>query len=87
MLVVKQRWLNYSFNDFAAQSGSLSEEMHERGRSALGEAENEWNTIMTDIKKMLVAAHYYCVSSIIHLQSLTMDSLPSVVDLIYNPAR
>jgi hypothetical protein len=57
MSVVKKTWLNNLFNDFNKQTGYASEEMSEKAMFALDEEEKMWNTIMTNIKKMLVASH------------------------------
>lgn len=55
--VVKQRWLNYLSTDFDYQIGSLAEEIHERHASTWDEEAHMWTMIMTNIKKMVVAAH------------------------------
>jgi hypothetical protein len=57
MSVVKQRWLNHLSNDFDSPMGSLAEETRERQASAWDEEARMWIMIMTNIKKMLVAAH------------------------------
>jgi len=57
MLAVKTTWLDYLANDFSKHAGSVCEETNEKETSALEEETNLWNTIMTNIKKMLVASH------------------------------
>lgn len=57
MSVVKQRWLDYLFIDFNSQAGSVAEESNAKEISAWDEEALLWSTIMTNIKKMLVAAH------------------------------
>lgn len=57
MLVVKNGWLDYLFNDFGKQARSFSEEVNGKETTALVEEEKVLTTIMTNIKKMLVASH------------------------------
>lgn len=57
MLLVKKSWLDYLLNDFNKQVGSGSDEIYEKETSALEEEELIWKTIMTNIKRMLVASH------------------------------
>jgi len=57
MLVVKNKWLNYQFNDCDKQTGIVSEERNASGTFASEEEERIWSTIMINVKRMLVAAH------------------------------
>jgi hypothetical protein len=57
MSVVKQKWLDYLSVDLNSQTGSVSEDSNAKEISAWDEEATMWNTIMTNIKKMLVAAH------------------------------
>jgi hypothetical protein len=57
MSVVKQKWIDYLSVDLNSQTGSVSEDSNAKEISAWDEEATMWNTIMTNIKKMLVAAH------------------------------
>lgn len=57
MLAVKRNWLNYLCNDFAQTTETVSDEVNTTEPSAWDEEEQMWTTLMTNIKKMLVAVH------------------------------
>ena len=57
MLVVKRSWLNYLWNDFAQTDETVSDEVNTTQSSAWDEEEQLWDTLMTNIKKMLVSSH------------------------------
>lgn len=57
MLAVKRSWLAYLWNDFHQSSGSVCDEMNMTEPSAWDEEAQMWDTLMTNIKKMVVSAH------------------------------
>jgi len=57
MLEVKTRWIIFEFNDFDKQTRTVSEERNEKETFASEEEERMWSTVMTNIKRMLVAAY------------------------------
>jgi hypothetical protein len=57
MLAVKRSWLNYLWNDFAQTDETICDEVNTTEPSAWDEEEQLWDTLMTNIKKMLVSSH------------------------------
>lgn len=57
MLAVKNRWMNYLSTDFNTSNESICDDVQTNESSAWYEEAQMWDTIMTNIKRMLVSSY------------------------------